>query len=89
MTSIGHNDAGAELRQLVEQWEQLDQEKKEIAEHQKEVMAEAKGRGYDTKVMRKLIAERKRRPSEIAEEQTLLDMYREAIKMPAPRDPQE
>ena len=95
MSGMGHNSmVGEELRQFIERWEQLDLEKKEIAEHQKEVMAEAKGRGYDTKVMRKLIAERKRRPDDVAEEEAILEMYREAIKMPAPRatlpgEPQE
>ena len=49
-----------ELRQFVERIERLDAEKKDLAEQQKEVMAEAKSRGYDTKVLRKVIALRKR-----------------------------
>ena len=49
-----------ELRQFIERFERLEAEKKDIADQQKEVMAEAKGRGYDTKVMRKVIALRKR-----------------------------
>ena len=49
-----------ELRQFIERFERLEAEKKDIADAQKEVMAEAKGRGYDTKVMRKVIALRKR-----------------------------
>ena len=40
-----------ELRQFIERFEQLESEKKDVAEQQKELMAEAKGRGYDTKVM--------------------------------------
>ncbi|PIV73473.1 MAG: hypothetical protein COW55_12915, partial [Rhodobacteraceae bacterium CG17_big_fil_post_rev_8_21_14_2_50_65_11] len=56
-----------ELRQFIERFERLEQEKKDIADQQKEVMAEAKGRGYDTKVMRKVIALRKREPDDIAE----------------------
>ena len=55
-----------ELRQFIERFERLEAEKKDIADHQKEVMAEAKGRGYDTKVMRKVIALRKREPDDIA-----------------------
>ena len=47
----------------------------------KEVMAEAKGRGYDTKVMRKVIALRKRDANDIAEEEAVLDMYKEALGM--------
>jgi len=45
------------------------------------VMAEAKGRGYDTKVMRKLITMRKRDKDDIAEEEALLEMYKEALGM--------
>ncbi|WP_296417428.1 DUF2312 domain-containing protein [Pseudooctadecabacter sp.] len=70
-----------ELRQFIERIERLDAEKKDIAEQQKEVMAEAKGRGYDTKVMRKLIALRKRDSNDIAEEEAILDMYKEALGM--------
>jgi uncharacterized protein (UPF0335 family) len=73
--------AASELRGFVERFERLDAEKKDIAEAQKEVMAEAKGRGYDTKVMRKLIALRKRDAQDIAEEEAVLDMYREALGM--------
>lgn len=70
-----------ELRQFVERIERLDAEKKDLAEQQKEVMAEAKGRGYDTKVLRKVIALRKREPNDIAEEEAVLDMYKEALGM--------
>ena len=71
----------AELRQFIERFERLDEEKKTIAEQQKEVMAEAKARGYDTKVMRKIIALRKRDSDDIAEEEAVLDMYKEALGM--------
>ncbi|CUK01953.1 DUF2312 domain-containing protein [Shimia thalassica] len=70
-----------ELRQFIERLERLEQEKKDIAEHQKEVMAEAKSRGYDTKVIRKLIALRKRDKDDIAEEEAVLEMYKEALGM--------
>ena len=50
--------------------------KKNIADQQKEVMAEAKGRGYDTRVVRKLIVLRRRDLSEIAEEEAILDLYK-------------
>ena len=70
-----------ELRQFVERYERLEQEKKDIAEQQKEVMAEAKGRGYDTKVIRKIIALRKRDKDDIAEEEAVLEMYKEALGM--------
>ena len=70
-----------ELRQFIERIERLDAEKKDLAEQQKEVMAEAKGRGYDTKVMRKLITLRKRDQNDIAEEEAILEMYKEALSM--------
>ncbi|MBS9716942.1 DUF2312 domain-containing protein [Pseudohalocynthiibacter aestuariivivens] len=70
-----------ELRQFIERIERLDAEKKDLAEQQKEVMAEAKGRGYDTKVMRKVIALRKRDANDIAEEEAVLEMYKEALGM--------
>lgn len=75
------NVAGAELRQFIERWERLDAEKKDITDAQKEVMAEAKGRGYDTKVLRKLITIRKRDASDLAEEDAVMDMYMAALGM--------
>ena len=70
-----------ELRQFIERFEQLESEKKDVAEQQKELMAEAKGRGYDTKVMRKVIALRKRKPDELAEEEAVLEIYKAALGM--------
>ena len=70
-----------ELRQFIERIERLDVEKKDLVEQQKEVMAEAKGRGYDTKVMRKLVTMRKRDKDDIAEEEAILEMYKEALGM--------
>ncbi|SDE03848.1 DUF2312 domain-containing protein [Limimaricola pyoseonensis] len=75
-------DATAEeLRQFIERVEHLEAEKKDIAEQIKEVMAEAKGRGYDTKVLRKVIALRKREPDDIAEEEAVLELYKAALGM--------
>jgi len=70
-----------ELRQFIERYERLEMEKKDIADQQKEVMAEAKGRGYDTKVLRKIVALRKRDHNDIAEEEAVLEMYKEALGM--------
>ncbi|WP_299041089.1 DUF2312 domain-containing protein [uncultured Tateyamaria sp.] len=70
-----------ELRQFIERFERLEAEKKDITEQQKEVMAEAKARGYDTKVMRKVIALRKRDSDDIAEEEAVLELYKEALGM--------
>jgi uncharacterized protein (UPF0335 family) len=73
--------AGEELRQFVERFEQLEAEKKEVAEQQKDLMQEAKARGYDTKVLRKVVALRKRKPDDVAEEEAVLEMYRAALGM--------
>ncbi|WP_417241404.1 DUF2312 domain-containing protein [Celeribacter sp.] len=70
-----------ELRSFVERYERLEMEKKDIADQQKEVMAEAKGRGYDTKALRTLIALRKKSSDEIAEQEAVLEMYKEALGM--------
>lgn len=70
-----------ELRQFIERYEQLESEKKDITEQQKELMAEAIGRGYDTGVMRQVIALRKRKPDEIAEAEAILEMYKTALGM--------
>lgn len=77
--NITYNVTAEELRQFIERAEQLEAEKKDIAEQEKELFAEAKGRGYDTKIMRKIIALRKRKPDEIAEEEAILEMYKEAL----------
>ena len=70
-----------ELRSFVERFERLEVDKTDISDHQKEVMAEAKSRGYDIKALRKLIALRKKYPQEIAEEQAVLDLYMEVLGM--------
>lgn len=75
------NVTADELRQFIERFEQLEVEKKDITDQQKELMSEAKGRGYDTKVMRKLIALRKRKPDDLAEEEAILEVYKSALGM--------
>lgn len=72
---------GAELRAFIERYERLESEKKDIADQQKEVMAEAKGRGYETKILRQVIALRKRDKEDVAEEQAVLDLYLSALGM--------
>ena len=70
-----------ELRQFIEQYEQLEAEKKDITEQQKDIMSEAKARGYDTKVIKKIIAMRKRDKNDLAEEEAILDIYKAALGM--------
>ena len=73
--------AGEELRQFVERFERLEIEKKDIYDQQKEVMAEAKSRGYDTRIMRKIVSLRKRDLEDVAEEEAILSMYKTALGM--------
>jgi uncharacterized protein (UPF0335 family) len=82
MTADPYAVTAEELRQFIERIEQLDAEKRDLAEQMKEAMAEAKGRGYDTKVLRKLVALRKRKPDDIAEEEAVLEAYKAALGMP-------
>ncbi len=81
VSDAAYRVTATELRQFIERFERLESEKKDIAEQQKEVMAEAKARGYDTKVMRRVIALRKRDKDDIAEEEAVLEMYKEALGM--------
>ncbi len=81
ITEATYRVTADELRQFIERFERLEIEKREIADQQKEVMAEAKGRGYDTKVMRKIITLRKRDKNDIAEEEAVLEMYKDALGM--------
>ena len=70
-----------ELRQFIERVEHFNAEISDLTESRKEVFTEAKGRGYDTKIMRKLIAIRKRRADDVAEEQAIMEMYLAALGM--------
>jgi uncharacterized protein (UPF0335 family) len=73
--------AAAELRQIVERIESLEEDKKAIADDIKEFYAEAKGKGYDTKVLRKVIAIRKKPKDERDEEEAILELYLTALGM--------
>jgi uncharacterized protein (UPF0335 family) len=70
---------GDQLKSIVERIERLEEEKKAIADDVKEVYAEAKGNGYDVKVLRKVIAIRKRDRDERLEEEAILDLYLQAV----------
>ena len=75
-----YNITAEQLRSIVERYESLEEEKKAIAEAQKEVLAEAKGNGYDTAVLRRIIADRKKDPDQLAEEEAILEIYRQALE---------
>lgn len=70
-----------ELRQFIEQIEAGEAEKKSASDRVKEIYSEAKARGYDAKAMRKIVAMRRRKPDELAEEQAVLELYRAAMGM--------
>ncbi len=78
--------AQAQLRSVVERIERLEEEKAAISADIKEVYAEAKGNGFDPKILRKVIRLRKVDPSERDEEQALLDVYMHALGM-VPTEP--
>ncbi|MEM6676622.1 MAG: DUF2312 domain-containing protein [Pseudomonadota bacterium] len=73
--------AAGQLKAFVERIERLEEEKKEIADQVKEVYAEAKAYGYDTKILRKVISLRKKDAEERQEEETLLEIYLAALGM--------
>lgn len=82
MVEQGHNSIAAqELRLFVERVERLDEEKKGIADDIKDVLAEMKGRGYDTSIVRKLLKIRKMKKGEYEEESMLLETYMAALGM--------
>jgi uncharacterized protein (UPF0335 family) len=86
MAKMGHNSGddpysvtAEELTQFVERYETLESEAADIKEQMKEVLAEAKGRGYDTKILRLAMKRRKRSQDELQEEEAILQVYEEAI----------
>lgn len=70
-----------QLRSIIERVERLEEEKKAISDDIAEVFAEAKGNGYDVKVLRTIIRMRKQDANERAEHDTVLDTYLEALGM--------
>ncbi len=67
------------LRLLIERVERLEEEKKGIADDIRDVYAEAKAVGYDTKIMRQIVRLRKMRPDDRAEMEMVLDTYKAAL----------
>lgn len=76
--------AADQLRSLVERIERLEEEKKVISDDIKDVYAEAKGNGYDAKILRKIVSLRKKQPHEREEEEAVLDLYLHALGMAGP-----
>lgn len=81
VTATQDTVAAAELRQLIERIERLEEEKASLQDDIKDVMAEAKGRGYDTKAIRAIVRLRKKDPNERQEEEAILELYKNALGM--------
>lgn len=79
--SIGHNSTGinGQLQDYVTRIEKLEYDKSEIQGWVKDVYAEAKATGFDIKIIRKIVALRKRDRAEVAEEQALIETYLAAL----------
>ena len=73
--------AAGQLRALIDRIERLEEEKKTIADDVKEVFAEAKGTGFDTKAIRTIIRMRKKDTAELQEEMAILELYGTALGM--------
>ncbi|MEM7210519.1 MAG: DUF2312 domain-containing protein [Pseudomonadota bacterium] len=73
--------AAGQLKAIVERIERLEEEKKEVADQIKEVYAEAKANGFDSKTLRKIVGLRKKSSEEREEEDALLDLYMAALGM--------
>jgi uncharacterized protein (UPF0335 family) len=80
--------AQGQLKSFIERIERLEEEKKAVAADIKEVYGEAKATGFDTQIMRKIVALRKKDTAERQEEEALLDLYLSALGM-APVDADE
>ncbi len=71
--------AADRLKSFVERLERLDQDRQEIAAYVRDVFAEAKGEGFDTKILRQVLKLRKMQPHDREEQETLLDLYKSAL----------
>jgi uncharacterized protein (UPF0335 family) len=81
ITETSQTVAAGQLRSIIERIERLEEEKKTIADDIKDVYAEAKGTGFDTKAIRTLIRLRKQDQAERQEEESILDLYKAALGM--------
>jgi len=81
--------AGEQLRAIIDRIERLEEEKKALAEDIKDVFSEAKGNGFDTKIIRKILSIRKRDRAELDEEETMIQVYLRALGMLPELDDEE
>lgn len=78
-SEVLNQDAQGRLRSLIERIERLEQEKAEVMEQIKEIFAEAKGAGFDVRILRKVVRLRKQDRAKRQEEEAILDLYLSAI----------
>lgn len=84
MSDIGHNSAtvnSSQLRALIERIERMEEEKRAIASDIKDIYGEAKGNGFDAKIIRKIVALRRQDNDKRREEETIMDLYKNALGM--------
>ena len=81
MAEVTGGVSAEELRSFIERLENLEEEKRAVQEQLKEVFAEAKGEGFDVKVMRHILRLRRQKPHERAELDELLEVYKTALGM--------
>lgn len=81
VSDAAHDAAADQIRAYVERIERMDQEIKDAQGDRKEILAEAKGAGYCTKTLQQIVKLRKRDRDDIAEEEAILDLYKQAMGM--------
>ena len=81
MTTTDQTIAAGQLRVLIERIERLEEEKRTIADDIKDIYAEAKGNGFDTKAVRAIVILRRQDKAEREDAETILDLYKAAIGM--------
>lgn len=80
--------SSGQLRQYIEKVERLEEEKSELMEALREVFGEAKGNGFDVKIMKQVLKMRKMKQEELMEQEELLTLYLQALGMaPNPQQP--
>lgn len=81
--------SSSQLRQIIEKVERLEEEKAELMDAIREVFAEAKGNGFDVKIMKQVLKMRKMKQEDLMEQEELLTLYLQALGMvPASQAPQ-
>ena len=81
MADVPTSIAADRLRSIVDRYERLDEEVRALRSDQKDIMIEAKSAGYDVKVLRRLIADRRKDAADLEEMETLLEVYKRALGM--------